>query len=189
MQRSHDTTSLHGRFMEEAIPHMDAVYNFALHTCHNKDLAADLVQETYLRAYRSFRTFTPGTNCKAWLFQILKNSFFTLYRKNQSRQTVTVEEGFENPLDEYSDDSGTVAEMMNIDLLFEDEVTGALDALPGVYRTVLILSDIEGFRYDEIASFTGCPVGTVRSRLHRARKMLAENLTQYGQRKGYLQVA
>ncbi len=189
MQSFQDRNSLHRRFMEEAIPHMDAVYNFALHTCHDREVASDLVQETYLRAYRSFKTFSPGTNCKAWLFQILKNSFYTLYRKNQARQAVTLEEGFGHPLEDCSDSRGTTADMMNIDLLFEDEVTRALDHLPGIYRTVLILSDIEGFRYDEIASFTGCPVGTVRSRLHRARKMVAESLTRYAQRKGYLQVA
>ncbi len=188
MRRTEDTREiLREKFTREALPHMDALYNFALHTCGNREYAGDLLQETYLRAFRSFHTFELGTNCKAWLFQILKNTFYTNYRRDQFLTSARSEfHGGEESAEILDRAAAPPSEAAQIDQMFGDEVTEALDRLPETYRTAVILSDIEGFRYDEIARYVGCPVGTVRSRLHRGRSMLAEALKSYGQTQGYI---
>lgn len=178
--------TLRDRFTKEALPHMDALFNFALHTCGDREYAGDLLQETYLRAFRSFRTFELGTNCKAWLFQILKNTFYTNYRRDQYVTSIRSDfPGAGNSVDLLDHTPAPPSEAAQIDRMFGDEVSEALESLPETYRTAVILSDIEGFRYDEIARYVGCPVGTVRSRLHRGRSMLAAALRTYGQSQGY----
>jgi RNA polymerase sigma-70 factor (ECF subfamily) len=175
-------------FEREALPHMSSLYNFALRMCRDRDEASDLVQETYLKAFRFFDKFEPGTNCKAWLFRIMKNSYINRYRKI-SREPDKVDydsiEEFYDTLRPESADSSNLEEKFFNNLL-DDEVSQALQSLPDDFRTVVILCDIEGFTYEEIAEFVDCPIGTVRSRLHRARKMLAQKLTEYARARGYV---
>ncbi len=175
-------------FEKEAVPHMDAVYNFALRMTGDEDDADDLVQETYLKAFRFFNKFEKGTNCKAWLFRILKNSYINDYRKQTKEPTKIDYDDVQNfyetikaeevEIQHYEPDAFTN--------LLDDEISGAITELPEDFRTVIILSDIEGFTYEEIADFVDIPVGTVRSRLHRARKMLYAQLYDYAKDKGFV---
>ncbi|MES2766678.1 MAG: sigma-70 family RNA polymerase sigma factor [Bacteroidota bacterium] len=175
-------------FEREALPHMSSLYNFALRMCRDRDEASDLVQETYLKAFRFFDKFEPGTNCKAWLFRIMKNSYINRYRKiSREPDKVdydSIEEFYDTLRPETADSSNLEEKFFNN--LLDDEVSTALQSLPDDFRTVVILCDIEGFTYEEIAEFVDCPIGTVRSRLHRARKMLAQKLTEYARTRGYV---
>jgi len=174
-------------FEREAIPHMDALYNFALRMTGEQSDADDLVQETYLKAYRFFDKFEQGTNCKAWLFRIMKNSYINRYRKAQKTpETVDYDtvEDFYYSIRSDSAESNDLEEVM-FDSLLDDEVTVAIENLPEDFRTVVILCDLEGFTYEEIAEFVDCPVGTVRSRLHRGRKLLRNVLTDYARNRGF----
>jgi RNA polymerase sigma-70 factor (ECF subfamily) len=179
---------LYKDFEREAIPHMDALYNFAFKMTGDSDDANDLVQETYMRAFRFFDKFEKGTNCKAWLFRIMKNTFINVYRKeSKSPEKVDYEEienFYENIKASNTDDAHLEKDIY--DNLLDDELTEAISTLPEDFRTVIILCDIEGFTYEEIADFVDAPVGTVRSRLHRARKMLFTKLHSYAIDKGYL---
>lgn len=179
---------LHIDFEKEAIPHMDSLFNFALRMTGDSDEANDLIQDTYLKAFRFFDKFEKGTNCKAWLFRIMKNTYINNYRKTSKEPTKLdyedVENYYENVKPSYSEDSHLEKEIF--DNLLDDDVSQAIAQLPDDFRTVIILSDIEGFTYEEIADFVDCPIGTVRSRLHRARKMLYTKLHKYAQKKGYL---
>lgn len=175
-------------FEVEAIPHMDALYNFALKMTGDSDVADDLLQETYLRAFRFFDKFEKGTNCKAWLFRILKNTFINDYRKESKSPDKVDYDDIQNFYENIKS-SEVKSQHLEEDAfhsLLGDEVTDALQNLAEDFRTVIILSDIEGFTYEEIADFVDIPVGTVRSRLHRARKMLFSNLYKYAEDKGYL---
>lgn len=179
---------LYKDFEREAIPHMDALYNFAFKMTGDSDDANDLVQETYMRAFRFFDKFENGTNCKAWLFRIMKNTFINVYRKeSKSPEKVDYEEienFYENIKASNTDDAHLEKDIY--DNLLDDELTKAISTLPEDFRTVILLCDIEGFTYEEIADFVDAPVGTVRSRLHRARKMLFTKLHSYAIDKGYL---
>ena len=174
-------------FEREALPHLDAVYHFAYNLTGNGEDARDLLQETFLKAFRFFDSFQRGTNCKAWLFQISKNSFINRYRK-QTREPDKVRyddiEEFYETLRPVNVDANNLEEHLFNNLL-DDEVTAALQALPEAFRTVLILSDIESMTYEEIAEVLNCPIGTVRSRLHRARKMVRDALLVYAKEKGF----
>lgn len=184
---THDS-QLYKDFEREAIPHMDSLYNFALRLTGNEDDANDLVQETYLRAFRFFDKFEKGSNCKAWLFRILKNTFINLYRKSSKEPDKVdyeeIENYYENVKPSTTDDAHLEKELF--DNLLDDDITNALQSLPEDFRTVILLSDIEGLTYEEIAEFLDCPVGTVRSRLHRGRKMLYLKLYKYADSKGYV---
>ncbi len=175
-------------FEQEAVPHMDALYNFALRMTGEAADAHDLVQETYLKAYRFFDKFESGTNCKAWLFRIMKNSYINRYRKAQ-KTPETVD--YDVVADYYPSvalpeaDPNDLRELI-FNRLLGDEVTTAIASLPEDFRVVVMLCDIEGFTYEEIADHVGCPVGTVRSRLHRGRKLLREALVSYARARGYL---
>jgi RNA polymerase sigma-70 factor, ECF subfamily len=177
----------HADFQKEALPHLDALYNFALRMTADPDDADDLVQETFLKAYRFFDKFEKGTNCKAWLFRIMKNSFINIYRKT-SKEPDKVDyddvEEFYHVIRAESTDSNDLQEKLFSNVL-DDDVTRALESLPEEFRTVVILCDIEGFTYEEIADFVECPIGTVRSRLHRGRKMLRTKLLDYARKRGY----
>ncbi len=179
---------LYAEFEKEAIPHMDALYNFALRMTGDSDEADDLVQETYLKAFRFFDKFERGTNCKAWLFRIMKNTFINSYRKSSKEPDKIdyedVENFYENIKPSSVDSAHLEKEMY--DNLLDDELSNAIASLPEDFRTVIILCDIEGFTYDEIADFVDVPVGTIRSRLHRARKMLFAKLYNYAADKGYI---
>ena len=175
-------------FEKEAVPHMDAVYNFALRMTGDEDDADDLVQETYMKAFRFFDKFEKGTNCKAWLFRILKNSFINDYRK-QTKEPNKVD--YDDVQNFYENIKSNEVESKHYELdafsnLLDDDISKAITELPEDFRTVIILNDIEGFTYEEIADFVDIPVGTVRSRLHRARKMLYVQLFDYAKDRGFL---
>jgi RNA polymerase sigma factor (sigma-70 family) len=175
------------RFQAELMPVLDPLYNFAYRLTLDEDDANDLVQETYLKAYRFFEYFEPGTNAKAWLFRILKNSFINDFRK-KSKQPAKVE-GYYNP-DEVEGDADTGASSSDLRQqssrdLIGDEVASALNSLPVDFRTVIILCDLEGFTYEEMAKVLDIPIGTVRSRLHRARNFLKDKLEKYASSMGY----
>lgn len=175
-------------FEKEAMPHMNALYNFALRMTGDPDDADDLVQETYLKAFRFFDKFEKGTNCKAWLFRILKNSYINDYRKHSKEPSKVDYEDIENFYENIKS-SDVKSSHLTEDVynnLLDDEVSAAISSLPEDFRTVIILSDIEGFTYEEIADFVDVPIGTVRSRLHRARKMLYVRLHKYAQERGFV---
>lgn len=179
---------LYEEFEKEAIPHMDALYNFALKMTGDEDDADDLVQETYLKAFRFFDKFEKGTNCKAWLFRIMKNSFINDYRKQAKEPNKVDYEDVQNFYENIKSDEveSKHYEQDVFSNLLDDEISKAITELHEDFRTVIILSDIEGFTYDEIADFVDIPVGTVRSRLHRARKMLYSQLYDYAKEKGFI---
>jgi len=145
------------------------------------------VQDTYMRAFRFFDKFEKGTNCKAWLFRVMKNLFINKYRKNQREPGKVDYHEIENYFDTIRSeklDSTDLQEKVFSNLL-DDDVTRALNSLQDDFKTVVILCDIEGLSYEEIAEFIQCPVGTVRSRLHRGRKMLQQKLYSYAKERGY----
>ena len=174
-------------FNDELMPQIDALYNFAFHLCYNEDDANDLVQETYLKAFRFIDKYIQGTNAKAWLFKILKNAFINQYRKKSKRPTQVDYEEIATYHD--SEDASYVDFFDLREEIFQgmmgDEVTNAINALQIDFRTVILLCDIEGFTYEEISKILDIPIGTVRSRLHRARNMLKERLTEYANSMGY----
>ena len=178
----------YSEFEKEAVPHLDAVYNFALRMTGDEDDADDLVQETYLKAFRFFDKFEKGTNCKAWLFRILKNSFINDYRKTTKEPNKVDYDDIQNFYENIKADEVETQhyEEDAFANLLDDEISKAISELPEDFRTVVILSDIEGFTYEEIADFVDIPVGTVRSRLHRARKMLYVQLFDYAKDKGFI---
>lgn len=174
-------------FEQEFMPHIDSMYNFAYRLTFEEDESKDLVQDTYLKAFRFINSFERGTNAKAWLFRILKNSFINDFRKKSKQPSKVDYQEVENYYN--SDD---VDEKNTVDLRVEtlkdmmgDEVTNALNALAVDFRTVIILCDLEGFTYEEMAKILDIPIGTVRSRLHRARNLLKEKLSSYAQSMGY----
>jgi len=175
-------------FIKEALPHEDALYNYALKISGNSDDAHDLVQETYYKAYRHFDKFQTGTNSKAWMFMILKNSFINDYRKSKREpyklDYEQIQNFYENVKSDRVQENNLDKEFYN-DLL-DDELTAAIDQLPTKMREVFLLCDLDGNSYEETAELVGCPVGTVRSRLHRARHMLQETLMDYAKVKGFL---
>ena len=175
-------------FEVEALPYMDALYNYGLKMTGSSDEADDLVQETFLRAFRFWDKFEKGTNAKAWLFSILRNSFINEYRKSSREPDKVDYDDIQNFYENIKSDEVKTqhAQEDAFSTLLDDEVSQAITKLPEDFRTVIILSDIEGFTYDEIAEFVDTPVGTVRSRLHRARKMLYSTLHNYGKDKGYI---
>ncbi|MBM4162402.1 MAG: sigma-70 family RNA polymerase sigma factor [Ignavibacteria bacterium] len=183
---SRSTKKKHSEFEAEALPHMDVLYNFALRTTGNEDDARDLLQETYLKAYRFWDKYEKGTNIRAWLFRIMKNSYINRYRK-ETKEPDKVDydeiENFYNSIRAESTDPNDLQQKLFGNLL-GDEVTKALESLPDDFRTVVILSDIEGLTYEEIAEFVECPIGTVRSRLHRGRKLLQAKLYEYAKKQG-----
>lgn len=172
------------RFEAEALPHLDALYRTALRLLRDHGAAEDLVQETYLRAFRAFDRYEPGTNCKAWLFRILINAGINA-RVRQARRPVAVDfDGLEPVLAA----AEPAPEPRGGDLeafagLVDDEVKGALEQLPAPFRTALLLS-VEGLAYKEIAAVLDIPIGTVMSRLFRARKLLRASLGDYARHRG-----
>ena len=165
---------------------MNLLYNYALRMTGNSDDAEDLVQETYLKAYRFWDKYEKGTNIRAWLFRILRNSYINRYRKEAKEPKKVDYEEIQNYYNllraETSNENDLQQKMYGAAL--SDDVVRALEALPEDFRTAVILSDIEGFTYEEIADFVDVPVGTVRSRLHRGRKLLQSELFDYAKRRG-----
>ena len=168
---------------------MDALYNQALRLTRHPEDASDIVQETYLRAYRTFANFKEGTNCKAWLFTILYSIFVNKYRKRQREaDTVSIEEleqKFHRTLADGQWETNFVATRSEPDWQ-EPELNHALAKLPEDFRSAVLLVDVQGFTYEEAAAALECPVGTVRSRLFRARRMLFVELKDYARRIGVI---
>ncbi|MBK5277381.1 MAG: sigma-70 family RNA polymerase sigma factor [Bacteroidia bacterium] len=174
-------------FNSEFMPHIRSMYNFGFRLTFDRDDAKDLVQDTYLKSYRFIESFQKGTNAKAWLFRILKNSFINDYRK-KSKEPSKVD--YQEVETYYNSDE--VDRQITPDLRVEslkdmigDEISNALNSLDVDFRTVIILSDLEEFKYEEMAKILDIPIGTVRSRLHRARNLLKEKLSEYAKSMGY----
>jgi len=173
------------RFAELAMEHMSSLYSAALRMTRNPADAEDLVQETYLRAYRGFDGFKEGTNLKAWLYRILTNTYINTYRAKQRRPDETDLEDVED-LYLYNRlggleaaRAGRSAEDELMDLFTEAEIKAAIEELPENFRIAVLLADVEGFSYKEIAEITDVPIGTVMSRLHRGRKALEKLLYEF----------
>ena len=171
-------------FEAEALPHLDALYRLGLRLTGDATRAEDLVQETMLKAYRAWAQFKTGSNAKAWLLTILRNTFYSEYRRDRhpaaplsldvERFTLHDKVGEADPEDAF------------FSRIVDAEVLRAIDALPDPYRETLLLSDMEGLTYQEIATVTAVPIGTVKSRLFRARKALQVQLYEYAVEMGYI---
>lgn len=179
-------------FEEEALPHLDAVYRFALRLSGSPDQAEDLVQETFLRAYRSWDQYTPGTAAKSWLFTICRNVFLR-GRQRRLRHDQIVEETAGRPGGEQSPVSpvwvslaGADPEGEFFDSIVDGKIIEAIEGLPEEYRTAVVLSDVEGLPYAEIAELMDVPEGTVKSRLFRGRRRLQQVLYDYAVEMGYI---
>ena len=175
------------QFLKVFLPLINSLYNFAYRLSLDEDDANDLVQDTYLKAYRFYESFEQGTNAKAWLFRILKNSFINEYRrktKEPNKVDYQEVESFYNS-EEADTKHTTDLRVETVQELIGDEVANALNALEVDFRTVIILCDLEGFTYEEMAKILNIPIGTVRSRLHRARMLLKEKLREYAAKLGY----
>ena len=170
---------LEERFEAEALPLLPGMYSAAFRLTRNSADAEDLVQETFLRAYRAFHQFEPGTNLKAWLYRILTNTFINSYRKRQREpQTISEDEVEDWYLYSKMTEEGMEpsAEAAVLESLPDEDVQEALSSLPEQFRMAVLLADVEGFSYKEIADIMGVPIGTVMSRLHRGRKALEKRL-------------
>lgn len=178
-------------FEAEVLPFMDSLYSTAYRMSRNRQDAEDLLQETYLRAYKYYDKFQEGTNFKAWLFKILKNTFINRYRKRQRQPLKNsfdeIEDAFEWKLLEspLTARGATPEEELMVDALDQD-VQQALEALPEDYRTAVELADLQGLSYREIADQLGIPLGTVMSRLYRGRRKLEAVLLRYAREHGYI---
>jgi RNA polymerase sigma-70 factor (ECF subfamily) len=177
-------------FEAAAMPFIDALYNTAYRMTRNAEDAEDLVQETYMKAYRYYEKFEEGTNFKAWLFKIMKNTFINNYRKKQQAPNLSnfadIEESFENHVSEEVTNQLKNPEQELLENVLDEDVQKALDRLPQDYRMVVLLADLEGFSYKEIAEILEVPVGTVMSRLYRGRRLLEEVMLEFAREHGYL---
>ncbi len=179
-----DTGSKDHRFEEVALAHMDSIYRSALYMARNENDAQDLVQDTYLRAYKFFDKFQEGTNCRAWLLRILRNTFVNTIRRDKRRPPVI----YLPEMQDYGVElrAETDPEDWVFGDVFDDDMTAAMAELPEEYRTAVLLADVEGLSYREIADAMDCPTGTVMSRLHRGRGLLREKLQDYAAQYGYV---
>jgi len=174
------------RFNKVMVPHMDVLYNYGLYLSGDRETANDLLQETYLKAFRFFEKFEPGTNAKAWLYRIMRNTFINEYRRVKRLPDLVQ---YDEQISAYQmlprdEEKTELRKQINGDL-FEDEIAGAIASLPEKFKSVIVLRDVEDLPYEEIADALEIPVGTVRSRLHRARAILFAELRDYATAKGY----
>ncbi len=178
------------RFVELAMEHMSSLYSAAVRMTRNPSDAQDLVQETYLKAFRGFHTFEEGTNLKAWLYRILTNTYINTYRAKKRRPE-------QSDVDDVEDlylyrrlggleaaAAGRSAEEEVLDHFTDADVKKAVESLPEQFRMVVLLADVEGFSYKEIAAIVDVPIGTVMSRLHRGRRALQKALFDFGMDRG-----
>jgi RNA polymerase sigma-70 factor (ECF subfamily) len=178
------------KFVELSMEFMQPLYTAALRMTRNAADAEDLVQETYLRAYRAFGSFEDGTNLRAWLYRILTNTFINSYRSKKRRPEVSDVEDIED-LYLYkrlgastSSETGRSAEEELFEHITDSQVKEAIEALPEQFRMAVLLADVEGFSYKEIADMLDVPIGTVMSRIHRGRKALQKALLDFGRERG-----
>jgi RNA polymerase sigma-70 factor (ECF subfamily) len=177
-------------FADQAMEFMPSLYTAALRMTRSPADAEDLVQETYLKAYRAFHTYQQGTNLKAWLYRILTNTFINSYRSKKRKPEITEIEDVEDlylyrrlgGLEAAA--AGRSAEEEVLDHITDSEVKAALESLPEQFRMAVLLADVEGFAYKEIAEILDIPIGTVMSRLHRGRRALQKTLFEFGMERG-----
>ena len=170
------------------MPFLDQLYGAAMRLTRDPHDAEDLVQQTYLRAYKAWDSFKSGTNLKAWLYKILQNTFISTYRAKQRRpKTVSADANEEFSLYDRLATAGASPEVEVLEALPDDEVKAALESLPDQFRTAVLLADVEGFSYQEIADITDVSIGTVMSRLHRGRKALQRALWDYARERGLVE--
>jgi RNA polymerase sigma-70 factor, ECF subfamily len=180
-------------FEEEALPHLDAVYRFALRLSGAPDQAEDLVQETFLRAFKSWNQYTAGTAAKSWLFTICRNVFLRSRERVQRHDEIVTENVGRsgpgpNPINPvWVSVLGVDPEGEFFDSIVDDRIIDAINRLPEEYRTAVVLSDLEGLPYAEIADLMDVPVGTVKSRLFRGRRQLQKVLYEYAVEMGYIE--
>ncbi|HET9076970.1 MAG TPA: sigma-70 family RNA polymerase sigma factor [Acidimicrobiales bacterium] len=178
------------QFADQAMEYMGSLYSAALRMTRNPSDAEDLVQETYLKAYRAFGSFREGTNLKAWLYRILTNTFINSYRARRRRPEQTELDDVEDlylyrrlgGLEAVS--AGRSAEEEVLEHFTEGDIKDAVEALPEQFRMAVLLADVEGFSYKEIAEILDVPIGTVMSRLHRGRRALQKTLHEFGTARG-----
>jgi RNA polymerase sigma-70 factor (ECF subfamily) len=178
------------RLEAEALTHLDALYRTALRLSRSPQDAEDLVQETYLNAFRSLDRFEEGTNLRAWLFRILNNAFISQYRRRKRRPSSSIEDVTEYYLYDHLVEGGAAPRTENpeqevLDRIGDEAVLRALEDLPVEFRQVELLADVEGFSYREIADILNIPIGTVMSRLYRARRRLQKMLWREARELGY----
>lgn len=175
---------------EADLPYREQLYKTALRLARNADDAEDLLQETYMKAFRHYDSFQPGTNLKAWLFKILKNTFINEYRRRKLIPTQVefgeLEETFESAVLSNAGSGVPTPEQELVDASLDGEVRRAVTSLPHNYKVVVLLADLEGYSYKEIADILAIPVGTVMSRLYRGRRLLEKALLAYGVRYNYI---
>jgi len=180
------------KFVEEALPFAQSLYGAALNLTRNPSDAEDLVQETFLKAFRSYDSFKEGTNLKAWLYRILMNTFINMYRAKQRRPQETQVEDIGDfylyhRLGEAAPaEAARSAEEELLNTFTDDAVKKAMEELPEPFRLAVYLADVEGFSYKEIAEIMDVPIGTVMSRLHRGRKALQAKLYEYAMERGLI---
>ena len=178
-------------FEREAMPHLDALHGYAMHLARNSADAEDLVQETYVKALKNYKRYTAGTNCRAWLFRIMTNTFFNLQRSRKRRRSVDTDgmPDIEMQVAEHYQDQGIYRplEAQVLDRVVSQHMQDALASLPDDFRTVLLLADLQDFSYKEIAEVCDCPVGTVMSRLYRARKAMQRKLLDHAVSEGIVE--
>lgn len=188
MTQSTKPNDLERRFTQDALPLLDQLYGAAMKMTRNPQDAQDLVQETYLKAFAAFESFTEGTNLKAWLYRILTNSYINTYRKKQREPYLGVVEELEDwqlgGAESTTAMAARSAEAEAIDRAPDSVVTTALNDLPEDFRIAVYLADVEGFSYQEIADIAEVPIGTVMSRLHRGRARLRKALGEYAAEQG-----
>jgi RNA polymerase sigma-70 factor (ECF subfamily) len=174
-------------FDEEIIPHMDALYNFALRLTTDPNDAEDLVQDTIVKAYRFFSSYEKGTNAKAWMFRILKNSFINNYRKTSKKPSQVDYDEVSSYYESIRAERTETSDLENLMFreMMDDDLSMALKRLPEDFRTVVLLCDVDGYTYEEIANMLDVPIGTIRSRLHRGRNLLKTELLEYAKKRGY----
>lgn len=182
-------------FNKKFFPHLSTLYNYAFYLTKEEEDANDLVQDTFVKAFRFMDNFQEGTNEKAWLFKIMKNGFINDYRKKTNKPVHfsfdTIIETNDSDTNEDYQQQGTLEDAQINDPtdhfrgLMGDEITSALEKLPSDYRQIIILADIEEFSYEELSDILEIPIGTVRSRLFRARNLLKSQLQTYGSKLGY----